>query len=127
MTWYEIVIALIGSGGVGALIATIAGVIQNRRKSVSELKGSAIEHTKETVNLVDELLQKQLKWMSERMDQGDAVRSQEFKTLEQKVDHRFDKMEAENKSQNALLADIVEFLNGDFQAFEAKKHKKGKK
>ena len=127
MTWYEFLLAFIGSGGIGALIATIAGVIQNRRKSVSEQKGSAIEQTKETVNLVDELLQKQLKWMSERMDQGDAVRSQEFKTLEQKVDRRFDKMEAENKSQNALLADIVEFLNGEFQAFEAKKHKKGKK
>lgn len=127
MTWYELLIALIGSGGVGAFIATIAGVIQNRRKSVTEQKGSAIEQTKETVNLVDELLQKQLKWMSERMDKGDAVRSQEFQALEKKVDRRFDVMEAENKAQNSLLSDIVEYLNGDFQAFEAKKHKKGKK
>ncbi len=121
MTWYELLIALIGAGGIGGLIATIAGVIQNRRKSVTEQKGSAIEQGKETLSLIDELYQKQIKWMSERMDQGDAVRSKEFKTLEQKVDRRFDKMEAENKSQNILLADIVEFLNGDFQEFERKK------
>lgn len=125
MTWYELLIALIGAGGIGGLIATIAGVIQSRRKSVSEQKGSAIEQGKETLSLIDELYQKQIKWMSERMDQGDAVRSKEFKTLEQKVDRRFDKMEAENKSQNTLLADIVEFLNGDFQEFERKK--KGRK
>lgn len=36
MTWYELLIALIGAGGIGGLIATIAGVIQNRRKSVTE-------------------------------------------------------------------------------------------
>lgn len=126
MSWYEILGLLLGSGGIGALVATIAGVIQNRRKSVSEQKGSAIEQTKDTVNLVDELLQKQLKWMSDRMDDGDAVRSREFQALEQKLDARFDAMEQENKSQNGLLSDIVEYLNGDFQEFERKK-KKGKK
>lgn len=127
MSTLEIILSIIGSGGVGALIATIAGVIQSRRKSKTEQKGSAIEQSKETITLVDELLQKQLKWMSDRMDSGDAVRQQEFQTLEQKIDRRFDAMEAENSKQNGLLNDIVEYLNGDFQAFEEKKHKKSKK
>ena len=43
MSTLELIIALLGSGGIGALISIIAGVIQNRRKSVSEQKGSAIE------------------------------------------------------------------------------------
>ena len=124
MTWYEILIALIGAGGIGGVIATIAGVIQNRRKSVSEQKGSAIEQTKDTVNLVDELLQKQLKWMSDRMDYGDSVRSQEFKALEQQVNRRFDAMERENRTQNDTLRDIVEYLNGGFQEFERQKNSK---
>jgi hypothetical protein len=121
MEKYNLLIALIGSGGLGALIATIANVIQNRRKSVTEQKGSAIEQTKETVSLVDELLQKQLKWMSERMDSNDNVRKQEFAELRTVFSKRFDAMENENKSHNNLLHDIVEFLNGEFQEFENKK------
>lgn len=125
MTWYELLIALIGAGGIGGLIATIAGVIQNRRKSVTEQKGSAIEQGKETLSLIDELYQKQIKWMSERMDSNDSVRKQEFSELRSSIDRRFDTIENENTKQNSLLADIVEFLNGDFQEFERKK--KGRK
>ncbi len=127
MKWYEILLAFIGSGGVGALIATIANVIQNRRKSVSDQKGSAIEQTKETVNLVDELLQKQLKWMEARMDSNDSVRKQEFKILTEKIDKRFNSIEKENRQQSSLLNDIVEYLNGDFQKFEEAKGRKNKK
>ena len=127
MQWYEILLAFIGSGGVGALIATIANVIQNRRKSVSDQKGSAIEQTKETVNLVDELLQKQLKWMEARMDSNDNVRKQEFKILTEKIDKRFNSIEKENRQQSSLLNDIVEYLNGDFQKFEEAKGRKNKK
>lgn len=128
MTWYELLIALIGAGGIGGLIATIAGVIQNRRKSVTEQKGSAIEQGKETLGLIDELYQKQIKWMSERMDSNDSVRKQEFADMNTSINKRFDKLENENvkqndriSEQNDLLRDIVEFLNGDFQEFERKK------
>lgn len=125
MTWYELLIALIGAGGIGGLIATIAGMIQNRRKSVTEQKGSAIEQGKETLSLIDELYQKQIKWMSERMDSNDSVRKQEFSELRSSIDRRFDTIEKDNNQQNDLLRDIVEFLNGDFQEFERKK--KGRK
>ena len=100
-------------------------MIQNRRKSVTEQKGSAIEQGKETLSLIDELYQKQIKWMSERMDSNDSVRKQEFSELRSSIDRRFDTIENENTKQNSLLADIVEFLNGDFQEFERKK--KGRK
>lgn len=127
MTWYEFLLALIGAGGIGGLIATIANVIQARRKSVSEQRGSAIEQTKDTVNLVDELLQKQLKWMSDRMEQGEAVRKQEFEELRTDIGNKMRDIQTENSKQNGLLSDIVEYLNGDFQEFEKKKHKKKKK
>lgn len=135
MTWYELLIALIGAGGIGGLIATIAGVIQNRRKSVTEQKGSAIEQGKETLSLIDELYQKQIKWMSERMDSNDSVRKQEFADMNTSINKRFDKLENENvkqnetiAAQNELLHDIMEYLNGGFAAFEESKHKpKGRK
>lgn len=125
MSTLELIMALLGSGGIGALISIIAGVIQNRRKSVTEQKGSAIEQGKETLSLIDELYQKQIKWMSERMDSNDNVRKQEFSDLRSSIDRRFDTIEKDNTQQNDLLRDIVEFLNGDFQEFERKK--KGRK
>ena len=135
MTWYELLIALIGAGGIGGLIATIAGVIQNRRKSVTEQKGSAIEQGKETLSLIDELYQKQIKWMSERMDSNDNVRKQEFDQLRTDIGGQLTNIQVENRAQNEtigtmseLLTDIKEYLNGGFAAFEESKHKpKGKR
>ena len=137
MSTLELIIALLGSGGIGALISIIAGVIQNRRKSKTEQKGSAIEQSKETIDLVDGLLQKQLKWMAERMDSNDSVRKQEFDQLRTDLGGQLTNLQVENRRQNEsidgmseLLGEIVAFLNGDFKAFEEarqKNIKKGKK
>ena len=135
MSTLEIIFALIGSGGIGALISIIAGVIQNRRKSKTEQKGSAIEQSKETIDLVDGLLKKQLQWMAERMDSNDNVRKQEFDQLRTDLGGQLTDLQVENRRQNEsiegmseLLGDIKEYLNGGFAAFEQSKHpKKGKK
>lgn len=135
MSTLELIIALLGSGGIGALISIIAGVIQNRRKSVTEQKGSAIEQGKETLSLIDELYQKQIKWMSERMDSNDNVRKQEFDQLRTDIGSQLSDIQVENRAQNEtigtmseLLTDIKEYLNGGFAAFEESKHKpKGRK
>lgn len=135
---WDLLIALIGAGGIGGLIATIAGVIQNRRKSVTEQKGSAIEQGKETLSLIDELYQKQIKWMSERMDSNDSVRKQEFDQLRTDIGGQLTNIQVENRqqnetiaaqssaisAQNELLQDIKEYLNGGFAAFEQSKHAK---
>ena len=134
MSTLEIIFALIGSGGIGALISIIAGVIQNRRKSKTEQKGSAIEQSKETIDLVDGLLKKQLQWMAERMDSNDNVRKQEFDQLRTDLGGQLTDLQVENRRQNEsiegmseLLGDIKEYLNGGFAAFEEIKHpKKGR-
>ena len=134
MSTLELIIALLGSGGIGALISIIAGVIQNRRKSKTEQKGSAIEQSKETIDLVDGLLQKQLKWMAERMDSNDNVRKQEFDQLRTDLGGQLSNLQVENRKQNEsidgmseLLGEIVAFLNGDFKAFEEARQKNIKK
>ena len=134
MSTLEIIFALIGSGGIGALISIIAGVIQNRRKSKTEQKGSAIEQSKETIELVDGLLKKQLQWMAERMDSNDNVRKQEFDQLRTDLGGQLSNLQVENRKQNEsidgmseLLGEIVAFLNGDFKAFEEARQKNIKK
>ena len=128
MSTLELIIALLGSGGIGALISIIAGVIQNRRKSKTEQKGSAIEQSKETIDLVDGLLKKQLQWMAERMDSNDNVRKQEFDQLRTDLGGQLTDLQVENRRQNEsiegmseLLGDIKEYLNGGFAAFEQSK------
>ena len=134
MSTLELIIALLGSGGIGALISIIAGVIQNRRKSKTEQKGSAIEQSKETIELVDGLLKKQLQWMAERMDSNDNVRKQEFDQLRTDLGGQLTDLQVENRRQNEsiegmseLLGDIKEYLNGGFKKFEAAKQKAPKK
>ena len=134
MSTLELIIALLGSGGIGALISIIAGVIQNRRKSKTEQKGSAIEQSKETIDLVDGLLKKQLQWMAERMDSNDNVRKQEFDQLRTDLGGQLTDLQVENRRQNEsiegmseLLGEIVAFLNGDFKAFEEARQKNIKK
>ena len=134
MSTLELIIALLGSGGIGALISIIAGVIQNRRKSKTEQKGSAIEQSKETIDLVDGLLKKQLQWMAERMDSNDNVRKQEFDQLRTDLGGQLSNLQVENRKQNEsidgmseLLGEIVAFLNGDFKAFEEARQKNIKK
>ena len=129
MSTLEIIFALLGSGGIGALISIIAGVIQNRRKSKTEQKGSVIEQSKETIDLVDGLLKKQLQWMAERMDSNDNVRKQEFDQLRTDLGGQLTDLQVENRRQNEsiegmseLLGDIKEYLNGGFAAFEQSKH-----
>lgn len=131
MNWYELAALILGAGGIGGLIATIAGVIRDRRKSVTEQKGSAIEQSQETLQLIDALYQKQIQWMSERMDSNDNVRKQEFDQLRTDIGSQLSDIQVENRAQNEtigtmseLLTDIKEYLNGGFAAFEANKHTK---
>ena len=138
MNWYELAALILGAGGIGGLIATIANVIQARRKSVSEQKGSNIEQSKDTLNLIDALYQKQIQWMSERMDQGETVRKQELDRIEQNLGQQLTDIKVENRQQNEtiatqndriaeqndLLQDIKEYLNGGFAEFELRKHSK---
>lgn len=138
MTWYEFLLALIGAGGIGGLIATIANVIQARRKSVSEQKGSNIEQSKDTLSLIDALYQKQIQWMSDRMAKGETVQKKELDRVEQNLGQQLTNLQDENRKQNEtismqncrmaeqneLLQDIKEYLNGGFAEFEKKKHQK---
>lgn len=127
MEWLNAIVAalvgLIGALGGGSVIYWRA----TRKSKDAEANKSTTEARLAEADFAEKILEKYEKGILARMDSGDAVRSKEFRELTAKIDSRFDDMEAENKSQNSLLADIVEFLNGDFQAFESKKHKKGKK
>ena len=133
MNWIEIVNLIVGIfGTVIGIIGGSVGIIywrENKAIKSAEAQKSTTDARMAEADLAEKILEKYEKGILARMDSGEAVRQREFSDLTQRIDQRFDSMEAENTKQNGLLADIVEFLNGDFQQFEANKGKtpKGKK
>ena len=134
MNWIEIVNLIVGIfGTVVGIVGGSVGIIYWREnkalKAAEAEKGKAEAQKSNTearlaeADLAEKILEKYEKGILARMDSGEAVRQREFSELTQRIDQRFDTMEAENTKQNSLLADIVEFLNGDFQQFEANKGK----
>ena len=134
MNWIEIVNLIVGIfGTVVGIVGGSVGIIYWREnkalKAAEAEKGKAEAQKSNTearlaeADLAEKILEKYEKGILARMDSGEAVRQKEFSDLTQRIDQRFDTMEAENTKQNSLLGDIVEYLNGDFQRFEAAKSK----
>ena len=124
MEWVNIIItaivALAGAFGGGSLIYWRA----TKKSKTAEADKTTTEARLAEADLAEKILQKYEQGILARMDSGDAVRKKEFELLIRKMDRRFDAIGNENKRQNGLLADIVEYLNGDFQQFEKNKKKK---
>ena len=127
MNWIEIVNLIVGIfGTVIGIIGGSVGIIywrENKAIKSAEAQKSTTDARMAEADLAEKILEKYEKGILARMDSGEAVRQREFSDLTHRIDQRFDSMEAENTKQNGLLADIVEFLNGDFQQFEANKGK----
>lgn len=124
MEWVNVIItaivALAGAFGGGSLIYWRA----TKKSKTAEADKTTTEARLAEADLAEKILQKYEQGILARMDSGDAVRKKEFELLIGKMDRRFDAIGNENKRQNGLLADIVEYLNGDFQKFEKNKKKK---
>lgn len=123
MEWVNMIItaivALVGAFGGGSLIYWRA----TRKTKAAEADKTTTEARLAEADFAEKILQKYEQGILARMDSGDAVREKEFERLTVKIDKRFDAMDKENSRQNGLLADIVEYLNGDFQKFENSRHK----
>lgn len=113
------IVSLVGAFGGGSLIYWRA----TRKAKVAEADKTTTEARLAEADFAEKILQKYEQGILARMDSGDAVREKEFERLTVKIDKRFDAMDKENSRQNGLLADIVEYLNGDFQKFENSRHK----
>lgn len=123
MEWVNVIItaivSLAGAFGGGSLIYWRA----TKKSKTAEADKSTTEARLAEADFAEKILQKYEQGILARMDSGDAVREKEFERLTVKIDKRFDAMDKENSRQNGLLADIVEYLNGDFQKFENSRHK----
>ena len=131
--------------GIVGVIGGTAGIIFWRaarkaqeaaaKEKEANAQSAKIEAMGKEADFAETMLQRFEKAVIGRMDQGEAVRKQEFDQLRTDLGGQLTNLQAENRSQNETLAaqndllqDIKEYLNGGFAAFEANKHKpKGRK
>lgn len=139
MNW-ELLIE-IGNFAVGIIgvIGGTAGIIfwrAGRKEKAAQAQAASIDAKSKEADLVDTILQKFEKAVIGRMDQGEAVRKQEFDQLRTDIGGQLTSIQDENRKQNEtiatqndriaeqndLLQDIKEYLNGGFAEFENRKH-----
>ena len=108
------------------------------KEKEANAQAATIEAKSKEADLVDTILQKFEKAVIGRMDQGEAVRKQEFDQLRSDIGGQLTNIQDENRKQNEtiatqndriaeqndLLQDIKEYLNGGFAEFENRKHAK---
>ncbi len=141
MEWLNAIVAaivgLVGAFGGGSIIYWRA----TRKAKEAEAHKSTTDARLAEADFAEKILEKYEKGILARMDSGEAVRKQEFEDMDKKIDKRFDNIESrlamvveEDRkqndvlnSQNAVLNDIVEYLNGGFQQFEETKKRKTRK
>ena len=126
---------------IGEFIITFLGVIGGtagiyywkayKKEKEANAQAASIDAKSKEADLVDTILQKFEKAVIGRMDQGEAVRKQDFDQLRTDIGSQLSNIQVENRSQNEtisaqneLLQDIKEYLNGGFAEFELRKHPK---
>ena len=118
----EILNIIFGGTSVVAVIAWLYFRKENKALKKNEVKVSDVDTQKQQIDLAELYKDKVLELIgqvSEKQDSGNANQQRILDKLDT-IDERVDK-------QEARLSDIVTYLNGDFQDFLKRNHKKGDK
>ena len=116
----EILNIIFGGTSVVAVIAWLYFRKENKALKKNEVKVSDVDTQKQQIDLAELYKDKVLELIgqvSEKQDSGNANQQRILDKLDT-IDGRVDK-------QEARLSDIVTYLNGDFQDFLDRNHKKG--
>jgi len=126
----EFVLAAVGVIGGGAGIYYWKAY---KKEKEANAQSASLDAKRKEAELVDDVLQRYEKSVLRRMDEGAAVTAKEFQELKTEMRDGLQDVREENRSQNEkivaiseLLADMKEYLNGGFAAFENNKHAKPK-
>ena len=93
----------------------------NAKQSVSEAEQADIATQVQKIELGNKYMEDTVK-MVEMVKQSLDIGNENQKTMIQKLDA----LSEQNDKQDALLTDIVTYLNGDFQEFLKRSHNDGK-
>lgn len=125
MEWTEIIVALLSGTTVASIVEAIRFRKQNKAMKDSEAKQaesgaeqSDIETQKQKIDLGNKFMQESLAMM-ETIKQYQESGNRDTKEMMADIKE----LKMQNKKQDGLLTDIVNYLNGDFQKYLKKIHK----
>lgn len=111
MSTLEIILTFISGGGVAGVVSLLTINSKRKQAKTDAMKGQA--------DLAEEILQKYLKSVSDKIDQNEAERLKQIEASNKQVTDAL-------VSVQVCLSDVVEYLNGDFAEFrKVKRNAKG--
>ena len=126
MDWTEILNWVFGGTSLVGLATTIIFWNKSKRKeeaetqkSESEAEQADIETQKQKIDLGNKYIEdtfKTVEMMKDLLNRSDGN--------QEKMMRKLDTLAEQNKKQDGLLTDIVSYLNGDFQEFLNRTHKR---
>ena len=126
MEWTEILNYILGGTSLVSIATSVIFWNKSKRKeeaetqkSESEAEQADIETQKQKIDLGNKYIEdtfKTVEMMKDLLNRSDGN--------QEKMMRKLDTLAEQNKKQDGLLTDIVTYLNGDFQEFLQRTHKK---
>ena len=120
MEWTEIILAVLSGTTVGGVYEAVKYRRETRRLKQAEAKNADTDAQDRQMDLAEKYLEKVLALTEKGNDNQDKMLERLDKLSEQTI-----LLSEQNDKQDALLRDIVDYLNGDFKEFLRKAHGKG--
>ena len=124
MEWTEIILAVLSGTTVGGVYEAVKYRREMKQMRRAEAKNADTDAQDRQMDLAEKYLEKVLALTEKGNDNQDKMLERLDKLSEQTA-----LLSEQNDKQDALLRDVVDYLNGDFQQYLTAHHlgKKGKK
>ena len=127
MEWTEILNYIFGGTSIVVLATTVIFWNKSKRKEEAETQKSESEAEQADITTQMQKIELGNKYMKDTLEMVELVKKSLDRSdgNQEKMMRKLDTLAEQNKKQDGLLTDIVTYLNGDFQEFLNRTHKKG--
>ena len=126
MEWTEILNYIIGGTSLVGLVTT--GIFWNNSKRKEEAETQKSESEADQADIATQMQKIELgnKYMKDTLDMVELVKKSLDRSdgNQEKMMRKLDTLSEQNQKQDGLLTDIVTYLNGDFQEFLNRTHRR---
>ena len=127
MEWTEILNWVFGGTSLVGVATTLIFWSKSKRKEEAETQKTESEAEQADIETQKQKIELGNKYMKDTLEMVELVKKSLDRSdgNQEKMMLKLDTLAEQNKKQDGLLTDIVSYLNGDFQEFLNRTHKKG--
>lgn len=126
MEWTEILNYIFGGTSLVGIVTTVIFWNKSKRKEEAETQKSESEAEQADIATQMQKIELGNKYMKDTLDMVELVKKSLDRSdgNQEKMMRKLDTLAEQNKKQDGLLTDIVTYLNGDFQEFLNRTHRR---